>query len=78
MCGNFFNANPAQQTAQGSACTFSTPFKVGVHFDGDEAFAPTAAAVANDLDHAENAAVGTAASGRGYQGFWLNYWQNSC
>ena len=35
MCGVIFNAAPAPQTAQATACSFAAPFKVGVHFDDE-------------------------------------------
>ena len=31
-----FNANPTAATTHDTACSYSTPFKIGVHFD-DEA-----------------------------------------
>ena len=65
-----------------TACTFSYPFIVGVHFDDDEAFAKKAAvdaaATTFALNKVENGVIGTTGSGRGFQGFYLNYWQNSC
>ena len=74
MCGNFWAAD-STATAHASACSFSTPFKVGVHFDQDEVVASPVAADA--ITHAENNAV-SSGSGVGYTGFYLNYWQNSC
>ena len=78
ICGTFWNAKQASdQKTHATACTFSYPFLVGVHFDDDEAFAKTADAAAT-LNRVENGKVGEAGSGRGFQGFYINYWQNSC
>ena len=79
MCGVIFNAATAPQTAQATACSFAAPFKVGVHFDADEAInAPPAPA----YNLVENDVTGTAAAptgaGYGYSGFYLAYWQNTC
>ena len=75
MCGNFWAAS-STATAHASACSFSTPFKVGVHFDQDEVvFSPVTTKDA--LEHSENAPT-SKGSGIGYTGFYLNYWQNSC
>ena len=51
--------------------------QVGVHFDSDEAIAAAPAAVSPDLDKVENGAI-AGGSGRGFQGFYFFYWQNSC
>ena len=68
-------------TALATACSFKTPFRVGVHFDIGEAIAiaPNAAA-GNNLSGVENAILNpsTAGEGIGTSGFWLAYWQNSC
>ena len=83
ICGVIWDATAGgAQTAHQTACTYSTPFKVGVHFDNDEAIAPGAVATEGtlaNLDHCENC-PGTIVtnSGRGYQGFYLAYWQNTC
>ena len=38
ICGTIWNAAPAgTATAHATACTFAVPFKIGVHFDADEA-----------------------------------------
>ena len=73
-------------TAQSTICTFSTPFKVGVHFDGHESLYgttnadPTAAAAAPAASIAatENGAVAATGAGNGYSGFYLSYWQKTC
>ena len=84
ICGSFWNADT--DTATGVAvhatiCTFSYPFKVGVHFDDDEAIAGGALTGITEAmmnqQRVENGAV-SAGSGQGYQGFYLRYWQNSC
>ena len=78
ICGTFWNAKAASdQTTHATACTFSYPFLVGVHFDDDEGFAKDDDAAAS-LDKVENGKVGETGSGRGFQGFYINYWQNSC
>ena len=77
ICGSFWNATPTAATSHATACTFSYPFKIGVHFDSDEAIAASAAAASPDLDKVENGAIASG-SGRGFQGFYFNYWQNSC
>jgi len=75
LCGSFFQGSTTAGTAHETACSYATPFKVGVHFDGEDAiFSPV---TSTKLNLAENAPI-SAGSGRGYQGFWLNYWQNSC
>jgi len=77
ICGNFWNvAAAAAATAQGTVCTYTTPFKVGVFFDADEAtFDPVGA---DDFKTVDSNAIGTAGSGRGMSGFWLSYWQVAC
>ena len=79
ICGTIWNAAAAPQTAAATACSWAVPFKVGVHFDADEAInAPPAPA----YNLVENDATGTAAAptgaGYGYSGFYLAYWQNTC
>ena len=84
VCGIVFNG-AASQTTTGTACTFSTPFRVGVHFDSSEAIS-TAIANADDADAYEaienaytpGAGTGTVGEGVGYNGFYLAYWQNTC
>ena len=83
ICGVLWDATVASdQTTHATACTYATPFKVGVHFDNDEAIAAPPVGAASplaDIDHCENCPttiVGN--SGRGYQGFYLAYWQNTC
>ena len=33
ICGAVFSAGASPQTAQATACSYTTPFKIGVHFD---------------------------------------------
>jgi len=79
ICGTIFNAKTAPQTSGATACSWAVPFKVGVHFDADDAInAPPAPA----YNLVENDVTGTAAAptgaGYGYSGFYLAYWQNTC
>ena len=89
ICGISWNADitmtgAAAATAayQLTACSFQTPFRVGVHFDGTEAIgAPAAPTSGDDAANAIENAFSTAwqtGEGRGYNGFWLAYWQNTC
>ena len=55
-------------------CSYTTPFRVGVHFDSDDVIN---AAAANLADNIENAAP-TGIAGIGYNGFYMAYWQNTC
>ena len=78
ICGGVWNADQtvaAGQAAPATACTFSTPFRVGVHFDSDEIIGDNAG---NVYDNAENRFPANGAAGLGYQGFQLAYWQNTC
>lgn len=77
ICGSLFNANPTAQTTNDSACSYATPFKVGVHFDDEESIRASPIASPN-LNTAENDPAATTGAGFGYSGFWLSYWQNSC
>ena len=77
ICGSIFNANPTAATASATACSYSVPFRVGVKMDDKETIAATADAASPNLDRPENAPISTG-SGQGYQGFYLNYWQNTC
>ena len=77
ICGAIFNAAASPQTAQATACSFVTPFKVGVHFDEEESIHASPFATP-DLNKAENDPAATSGAGFGYSGFWLHYWQNSC
>merc|ERR1719510_2516971 len=75
VCGVLFGA-AAPATVHATACSWAVPFKVGVHFDNDDAIGapPTAA----NRDDVENDPASTTGAGLGYSGFYLAYWQNSC
>jgi hypothetical protein len=83
MCGVHFNTVSPTRT-QATSCSWSTPFKMGVHFDANESIDPTFATAAN-YENVENNAF-TACNpttpacftGTGYMGFYLAYWQNAC
>ena len=47
---------PCSTLVQATACTFANPFKVGVHFDGDENIA-AAGDVAGKLAKVENGGI---------------------
>ena len=75
VCAQYFSAT-TDSVVHNSVCTFTTPFKMGVHFDADEAhWLPTAA---NLFEKTENAAIYTAGAGPGWAGFYFDYWQNAC
>lgn len=78
ICGSLFEANPTAAIAHATACSFSTPFKIGVKMDEGEAIWIESEAVASDLDKAENDPAATGGAGFGYSGFYLAYWMNSC
>jgi hypothetical protein len=77
VCGAWFNVADSL-TAHITACSWSVPFKVGVHFDEDESVAATATVASPNLGGFENDIITTPGSGRGFQGFYLAYWMNSC
>merc|ERR1739848_209897 len=79
MCGAIFDANPTASTAQATACTFATPFKIGVHFDEGESLVDTATTSTN-LNKGENldSTALDATGGFAYSGFYMAYWMNSC
>ena len=76
ICGGVWAVAPnaIAVAVQATTCTWATPFRVGVHFDSDEIFG---ADTGNIFDHTENRSPANGA-GRGYQGFQLAYWQNTC
>merc|ERR1712241_605988 len=74
ICGIVFNAI-ADATTHVTMCSWSVPFRVGVHFDQDETIAENGG---NAFDHIENESPSALGEGIGYTGFWLNYWQNTC
>merc|ERR1711962_1946764 len=83
VCGVYWNtASPT--TTIITACSWSTPFMIGVHFDANESIDPAAATAAN-FENVENLAFAACApttpacfTGTGTSGFQLAYWQNSC
>ena len=84
VCGIVFNG-AAAATGTGTACSYSAPFRVGVHFDGSEAL--SLALTNNDDADAYEAignaitpgtGTGTVGEGVGYNGFFLAYFQNTC
>ena len=80
ICSTYFTATvgapPAAAVVHNTVCTFTTPFRIGVHFDDDESH--WLALTANMLKLTENSAVYTAGSGAGWSGFYFDYWQNTC
>ena len=83
ICGVYFNAaqrNPATTaiTTHATACSFSVPFKVGVHMDDKEVIELAAKIADPNWDAGENNALTATGSGYGYSGFYLNYWQKTC
>ena len=75
MCGKYFTADAAA-VVHNTVCSFVRPFKLGVHFDDDEVH--FLAHTATGLTKWENNAIATAGAGRGWSGFYLDYWQNAC
>jgi len=75
LCGAIFNAITSQQTAQASICSFTVPFKVGVHMDDAETIG---ADTVSAFFTYENDKKATSGAGYGYSGFYLSYWQASC
>lgn len=76
ICGSIFNIIAAQ-TAGASICSFTVPFKVGVHMDDAENIGAGNPAVTADFTY-ENDISWIAGAGHGYAGFYLSYWQRSC
>ena len=71
VCGSFLTATAAA-TAHSTVCSFSTPFKVGVHFDADETvFHPLMVARQSNSENQFDAT--SKGAGLGYSGFHLNY-----
>ena len=76
ICGSFWNAIKDTAT-HATLCSIATPFRVGVHFDADEAiYSP----LSNDKhSNSENQFLAASTgAGLGYNGFYLNYWQATC
>jgi hypothetical protein len=80
LCGAIFNAKTGNgETAPATACTFATPFKIGVHFDEGESLVDTKvdSAARKKGENLDSGDIATG-DGYGYSGFWLAYWQNAC
>ena len=79
ICGTVFHVatHAATVTAPATACSWAVPFKVGVHFDADDAIVAPPAPTAN-YNTAENYPLVTGGGGYAYSGFYLAYWQNTC
>ena len=87
ICGITWNADvtmtgaaAAMAAYQLTACTFQTPFRVGVHFDSSEAIGTPATddMAMNAIENAYSPATLQHGAGIGTTGFWLAYWQNTC
>ena len=77
ICSTYFTATTTAGTVvHNTVCTFTTPFKIGVHFDDDESHFLTV--TTNMLTFTENNNVYTAGSGAGWSGFYFDYWQQAC
>ena len=80
ICGAIFRGDNNDVAPQMTACSFDTPFRVGVHFDSDDIVGRKDDFAA--FDHLENmnqgSPIGDGLSGVGYSGFQLDYWQNLC
>lgn len=75
LCGMIFSAATTATIAQGTVCSFTVPFKVGVHMDDTESIGvPTV----DKFTTYENDVAHTSGAGHGYAGFYLSYWQVSC
>jgi len=74
VCGVYFTVT-VDHIEHNTICSCSIPFKVGVHFDANEAV--SGILTANKKTNNENN-VPTAGSGYGLSGFYLQYWQVSC
>jgi len=75
LCGAIFNAATTATIAHGTVCSFTVPFKVGVHMDDAECIG---ADPVSKFQTYENDAKNTNGAGYGYAGFYLSYWQVSC
>jgi len=75
ICGGIWAVSG---TSHGTLCSFAVPFKVGVHFDEDDAICPGPAS-APLLNLCENDSTSAPpAVTYAYSGFYLAYWQNTC
>jgi len=79
FCGRYFDPT-ADQEDDGSICSRSVPFKLGVRFDGFEA-APAAGAAAADMQNIQETSGSNANTGTlplGTMGFSLGFTQFTC
>ena len=74
VCGVYFTVDN-DVAVHNTVCSCSTPFKMGVHFDTDEAVSLTL--TAGKQTKSENFTPATG-SGYGLSGFYLDYWQVAC
>jgi len=80
ICGSIFAAIDSKTvTAAATACSFASPFRIGVHFDEGESLVDTEADKAAQKK-GENILIANLIADQGfaYSGFWLAYWMNSC
>jgi len=82
LCGILFSAAAVTTTVTATVCSYVAPFKVGVHFDSQEAIGAGTPVVtaANNWGAIENAysPPTTLGEGIGHAGFYLAYWQTVC
>ena len=80
ICGSFFVGAPSvSEDTAATACSFVSPFKIGVHFDEGESLVDDMADIDNQA-LGENLLLKDIRKGQGlaYSGFWLSYWMNYC
>ena len=75
ICGAVWNS-ANNNAGLDTICTWTTPFRVGVHFDSDEILGDTD--TGNVWDNMENRTPANGVAGFGTSGFQLAYWQNTC
>merc|ERR1711981_502218 len=82
ICGTTWNAIATTTIALATACSWATPFRVGVHFDADDVLGVAHPAAAPTtfpfIESTLPLAAHTGKSGIGTTGFYLAYWQNTC
>ena len=67
ICGAVFNVAPSATTHQ-TICSWTTPFRLGVHFDADETTGDNTGDAHGFIENETS----TAGSGIGFTGFWLD------
>merc|ERR1711936_343591 len=77
FCGRFLN-DGAMQMADITVCSRTTPFRLGVHFDGTEVATAAAVPGAKDMVNIQEASSTAAGSPIGTQGFSLGFEQIAC